>query len=60
MIKTTKTPYYECSRCEADNSTKKANSLNKEWCPCPRGNCDAELIGQIITTTTIIKNNKKK
>lgn len=29
MIKTTKTPYYECSSCEADNSTKKANSLNK-------------------------------
>lgn len=54
-MKTTKEPYYECNRCEADNSTKKANSLNKKYCPCPKSSCEAELIGEIITTIVIIK-----
>jgi hypothetical protein len=52
--------YYECDRCEADNSTEKANSLNKRYCPCPRGSCEAELVGKVITTIKVIKNDRRK
>ena len=50
--------FYECDRCEADISDKKANSLNKKYCPCPKSSCDAKLVGKVITTTKIIRNVK--
>lgn len=35
--------YYYCPRCEID-------SLNSDgrYCPCPRGSCEAEIIGEAI------------
>ena len=48
-----KEDYYECNRCEADNSTDKANSLNKRYCPCPRFGCEAEIKGEVITTVEV-------
>lgn len=47
--------YWECNRCEADNSTKKATSLNKQYCPCPRGSCEAKICGTVKTTITVDK-----
>ena len=35
---------YYCPRCDI-------NSQSKEWCPCPRGSCEAEIIGEVKTTT---------
>ena len=52
--------FWECDRCEADNSTDKANSLNKKYCPCPRGSCDAIITGTVVTTVEIIKNKISK
>ena len=39
--------YYECKSC-------KINSLSKRWCPCPRGGCDALIVGTIRTTKELI------
>jgi hypothetical protein len=50
--------FYECKSCEADNSTKSANSLNKKWCPCPKNSCDAVIVGKVITTIKVIRNDK--
>ena len=50
--------YYECNRCEADNSTEKANSLNKRYCPCPKSSCDAVIVGKVITTVKVIRNDR--
>lgn len=52
--------FWECDRCEADKSTDKANSLNKKYCPCPRGSCDAIVTGKVITTVEVIKNKPSK
>lgn len=41
--------YWECNRCEK-------TSLDTEWCPCPRGSCDALLMGEVITKREIIYN----
>lgn len=47
--------YYECKRCDK-NSVK-----NPEYasCPCPRGSCEAEIVGKVITTTQIFLAPKK-
>lgn len=34
-------PYFECKRCDK-------NSFKDEWCPCPRGGCEAENKGKIV------------
>ena len=39
-------PYWYCSRCKIDNT-------GERMCPCPRGSCDAEVVGRITTTTVI-------
>lgn len=50
MLETvTEEEYWECSRC-------KNNSVDEQWCPCPRGSCEAECVGKVITTVKIIKN----
>ena len=54
-MKTKNQDFYECDRCEADNSTEKANSLNKVWCPCPRGSCEARITGTVKTIITVDK-----
>lgn len=38
--------YYFCPRCDK-------NSVNHEWCPCPRGSCEARITGTITTTITL-------
>lgn len=45
--------YFECERCNI-------NSLTKDRiCPCPRGSCEAEIVGE-ITTIIEIKRFRKK
>ena len=44
---------YFCERCEISSLTERC------MCPCPRGGCEAEIIGEIRTTiVTEIKLNK--
>lgn len=50
--KTKEVDYWTCDRCEI-------NSLGEQMCPCPRGSCEAEVTGKVITTTTLILNDKK-
>lgn len=45
--------YYECPRCELNSEDKEGN-----MCPCPRGGCEAKIIGT-ITKTTITELNKE-
>jgi len=46
--------YLECPGCNI-------NSLTKDrMCPCPRGECEAEVVGKIITTVEVVINEKKK
>jgi len=40
--------FYECSRCER-------NSEIDEYCPCPRGSCEAKISGTITITKKINK-----
>ena len=40
--------FYSCPRCEIDSNTK------DRMCPCPRASCEAIIIGQLITTKTLI------
>ena len=42
---------YYCDRCNID-------STGKQMCPCPRGSCDAEVIGEIKTTVEVIIHKK--
>lgn len=45
---------YHCSRCSISTFTK------DRMCPCPRGGCDAEVVGTIIKESSrTIKLNKK-
>lgn len=49
-LKDKRKDYWECDRCEI-------NSLKKDsMCPCPRGSCDAELVGVVVTKREIIYN----
>ena len=41
--------YWVCARCEITSETKDS------MCPCPRGSCDAELVGEKEIKTTIYK-----
>lgn len=50
MNKETKTELYGCKRCGTD--------LTSEYVPCPRGGCEAEVIGTRITTVTIKLNSE--
>jgi hypothetical protein len=47
-----KKSYIECGRC-------KINNLGKQMCPCPRGGCEAEIVGEIKTIRIITKFNQK-
>ena len=47
--KTKKEDLYYCNRCKID-------STGKQMCPCPRGSCEAEIIGKVITTREVIIN----
>lgn len=38
--------FYSCDRCKINTNT------SGRMCPCPRGGCEAEIIGKIKTTTT--------
>jgi len=42
--------YYKCDRCNINSQTP--NSM----CPCPRGSCEAKIIGKIEFRTTILLN----
>lgn len=48
--------YWKCNRCRITSETK------DRMCPCPRGGCEARLVGKIVTTTTkeIILTKKTK
>jgi hypothetical protein len=41
--------YWVCGRCNITSDTE------QRMCPCPRGGCDAELVGEKETKTTIYK-----
>jgi hypothetical protein len=43
--------YYACPRYDINSRTK------DRMCPCPRGSCEAEVVGT-ITTTVEVKLNK--
>ena len=48
-VKTKKTDFYECKRCEITSDTK------GRMCPCPRGSCEAAIIGtKIVQTSTLL------
>lgn len=50
------TPFWECNRC-------KKNSINNpEYgsCPCPRGSCEAEITGKVVTIVNVVKFPKEK
>lgn len=43
--KVEETDYIYCDRCKIDNLGK-----GNRMCPCPRGGCEAEVVGKIKTT----------
>ena len=45
------TEYWECSRCDISSETK------DRLCPCPRGGCDAKVVGTTKITKEITINN---
>ncbi len=51
-IKREKEDIYGCEICEITSQIK------GRMCPCPRGGCEAEIIGKKIVTTEIILNKK--
>jgi len=53
-IKVKETDIYGCSSCKITSETK------GRMCPCPRGGCDAEVIGVKITTKEIKLNGNKR
>ena len=46
--KTTWEDYWICDRCDI-------NSDGERMCPCPRGSCEAELVGEVEIVKTISK-----
>lgn len=53
-LKTTNSKIFYCNRCEID-------SLGSRMCPCPRGGCDAKVVGlKTVKTKTIIYINASK
>lgn len=42
--------YWECERCQINTLTK------DRMIPCPRGGCEAEVTGEIVTTVVLTKN----
>lgn len=40
---------YGCERCKISSLTE------GRWCPCPRGGCDAEVIGTKYVTVSLDK-----
>jgi hypothetical protein len=46
ILKTETQDYFFCPRCNKD-------SVKNEWCPCPRGGCEARISGTITTTVTL-------
>lgn len=52
IIHTEVNDYYVCNRCDK-------NSDKDVYCPCPRGSCEAEIVGEIeVTITKTIKFKK--
>lgn len=45
-VKVTKKDYWKCDRCGNTTRNSKGTMI-----PCPRGGCDAKIIGEIITKT---------
>lgn len=41
--------YYECDRCDINSEHE------NRMCPCPRGGCEAEVVGKKKVVTTITK-----
>lgn len=48
IIKEEEEDYYSCSRCNITSKTK------DRVCPCPRGSCEAKIIGTLLTTRNLI------
>ncbi len=46
--KVKKTDVYGCERCKITSETK------DRMCPCPRGSCEANIIGKKIATTEVL------
>lgn len=44
--------YIYCERCEIDNT-------GERMCPCPRGGCEAEVMGTIKTTIEVTINEQR-
>lgn len=44
--------YYKCNRCDINSLTKGS------MCPCPRGGCEAKIVGTIVTTINREISNK--
>lgn len=40
--------YYSCNSCNITSQTK------NRMCPCPRGGCEAKIVGTIITIKKLI------
>lgn len=45
--KTKVSDFYSCERCKINTDT------SGRMCPCPRGSCEAEIIGKLKITTII-------
>ena len=45
--------HYICHRCEKDSEMS-------SMCPCPRGGCEAKIVGLKTTTSVIVKLSKQK
>lgn len=53
MKKENKKEYWSCDSCKINSNTR------NRMIPCPRGSCEAEIVGEIITTKELKLFNKK-
>jgi hypothetical protein len=55
VIKTVTEDYYVCDRCERTSADGAYGKARTDFCPCPRGNCEARIAGSITATFTLDK-----
>lgn len=53
IVKSKTREYWVCHRCNITSLDK------KRMCPCPRGSCEAECVGKLVTTKEIFLTEKK-